>query len=439
MWSNLTRLLVVVLTFFMPISVTFASCSELPSAKFPKLPYTDTILPTSATEDLHILETTLRSNHPSLFDYQSKAEFEMLTEELSQNVACAKTSADIFALASQMVASIGDAHTYVINPHELEIQAREPLFPLAIDIVNNQMFIDEKQVEEINDMTVASILKSLQRYLPSDANTTPYKNAFIQQDFATLFFTLLDRSSQFEIRFVDGQRMTLAAELRKTNKKSKEESHPSLKIMGSTATIKIPSWEDSSASSFNTPLAETAQNSFLGEFIFDAMSKVTIKDVNQLVVDMRGNKGGKSGPAALLLSFLISEPFKYYEEITVASDQFPTYEHVANKSLVDFYKSEKAQQLIEERGGQLFFKSELMPKIIPQPNVFVGDIVVMVDKFSLSVSTDVVANLIQHTNATVVGDEIGGSLTHYSAGNYLDLVLPNSKIRVNVPLQRLVY
>ena len=50
-----------------------------------------------------------------------------------------------------------------------------------------------------------------------------------------------------------------------------------------------------------------------------------------------------------------------------------------------------------------------------------------------------VAILKNHLDFIVTGEEIGGSLEHYCAGNYINLKLPHSAIEVNIPLQRLQY
>lgn len=161
--------------------------------------------------------------------------------------------------------------------------------------------------------------------------------------------------------------------------------------------------------------------------------------VDHLIIDLTNNTGGKSGPAAILLSYLIDQPFQYYSKIRISSNHFPTKEHISNKELVDFYESGDAKNLIDKIGDVFYFKDELLPKITPQPKQFSGTVELLVDKYSLSVSTDVIAILKNNREVTITGEEIGGSLEHYCAGNYINLMLPHSGIEVNIPLQRLEY
>ena len=136
---------------------------------------------------------------------------------------------------------------------------------------------------------------------------------------------------------------------------------------------------------------------------------------------------------------MIDEPFKYYNEIKIVSQSFPTKKYITNQTLVEFYESPDARNLIEEVNGAFFFKDILLAKIEPQKKQFTGTVEVLVDKYTLSVSTDVVAILKKNREVTITGDEIGGSLKHYCAGNYINLRLPHSSIDVNIPLQRLKY
>ena len=69
-----------------------------------------------------------------------------------------------------------------------------------------------------------------------------------------------------------------------------------------------------------------AEASTLGKFIKTSMEKAINAEAEHLIIDLTGNTGGKYGPAAILLSYLIDTPFKYYNEIRIASNWFPTKE-----------------------------------------------------------------------------------------------------------------
>ena len=395
--------------------------------------------PEQVKEDVDILVKTLNSNHPGLYDYQSKEDFEKFLKVLDNEIASAKSIFDEYRIVSRVVAMVGDAHTYTIYPNDGKILQDHLLFPVIPKVDNNEITIDGKKVQSINGKRANTILKELQVYLNSDGNTLPYKNAFIEMEFPLRYFLFIDDADAFKVIFENGESIDLKGRSYYNEGLRPKQASPTFQIKENRAILKIPSWEDNTAGSFNNDLSEMANTSVLGKFMKSSLEEAIENEVEQLVVDLRGNKGGKSGPAAILLSYLIATPFKYYDQIKVAGQYFPTKEFITNQELVAFYESDTAQNMIQETAGELFFKKSLLPKIQPNANQFKGTLEILVDKYTLSVSTDVAAILKNHLDFIVTGEEIGGSLEHYCAGNYINLKLPHSAIEVNIPLQRLQY
>lgn len=401
--------------------------------------YNRTLTREEKDEDLDILMTTLKTNHPGIYDYRTQKEIDSLFKVYREEAYLENDLLSFYEIVSKVVAAVGDAHTYPMNPIDLQILKEELLFPIKPKIDDNKIYINGKRLESINGHTEREILLNLQAVSNSDGNTLPYKNAFIEMEFPLRYFVSVDKSSVFRVKLKGEKLRTLKGKSYFEEGLKSPAEDPSLQIEKKSAILKIPSWEDDTAASFNNDLREMEQKSTLGRFIDQSMISIDSLAITSLTIDLRGNTGGKSGPAAVLLRHLIDFPFKYYREIRLSSATFPTKSYVTNDQLIAFYESEKAQDLIDVRNGAYYFKDILLPYIQPAESVYKGRLELLVDKYTLSVSTDVVAILSQHTEVNVKGSEIGGSLKHYSAGNYLNLRLPNSTIEVNVPLQRLQY
>ncbi|GAA0732213.1 hypothetical protein GCM10009430_45190 [Aquimarina litoralis] len=415
------------------------SCATCGMKLLQKGSYNKKLSKEEIVEDLNILTSTLKNNHPGIYDYQSEKDYEKTNSNLIESIESDSNVLEAYKIFSQNISVVGDAHTYVMHPYYDNILQEELLFPVIPEINNNEIWINGKRIKSMNGNSEDEILKQLQKYSNSDANKLSYKNAFIEMEFPLRFFTFMDKSSVFNIIFIDGETKNIRGKSFFNKGLRPKKSSPSLLFNNDTAVIKIPSWEDESASSFNNDLAKMSKNSKLGKFLSDAMKNVIHRNVNNLVIDLTGNKGGKSGPAAILLSYLINKPFKYYSEIKIASDKFPTKQYISNKELVNFYESDDSKKLINKVNEEYFFKENLLPEIQPNAEYYSGNIELLVDKYTLSVSTDVVSILQNNREIKITGKEIGGSLYHYCAGNYINLILPNSKMEVNIPLQRLKY
>jgi len=391
------------------------------------------------SQDVDILLTTLKSNHPGVFDYISEVELDSLTQEFKLEYSTDQSVFSEYKIVSKIIAAIGDAHTYAMNPCDQNILKEEFLFPIIPTIDNNEITINNQPLQSINGHPHTEILKILQSFSNSDNNTIPYKNAFIEMEFPLRYFTFLDTSSSFELKMQNGESERIEGRSYFGEGFRPRHNEPTFTINGTKAVLKIPSWEDEMASSFNNDLNEMAETTKLGQFMKVSMEKANSLSIEHLIIDLTGNLGGRSGPAAILLTYLINSPFKYYSEIKIASYTFPTKEFITNKDLVDFYESNEAKSLIYKKDGEFYFNDEILSLIQPNPNQFKGTVEVLVDKYSLSVSTDVVAILKRNRDVQITGEEIGGSLEHYCAGNFINLKLPNSGIEVNLPLQRLKY
>ncbi len=414
-------------------------CSTCKMELVEKGTYNKTLTKDQITEDFTVLITTLKNNHPGIYDYQSENDFNQTITSLKAQIPSAKNVLDEYKIMSKLISSVSDAHTYVMNPYYQNILQEELLFPIIPKVDNNKILIDGERLKSINGYQEEEILNRLQAFSNSDGNTIPYKNAFIEMEFPIKYFTFIDNSQTFEVVLANGKTRTLEGKSFFKSGLRNKQSRPSFSVNGNNAILKIPSWEDETATSFNRNLDEMAKNSTLGKFIKKSLETTIKAQTKHLIIDLRGNKGGKSGPAAILLRYLINKPFAYYNQIKVSSDSFPTKKHITNKELVAFYESEDSKKLITKVEGSYFFKKELLPTILPQLDSFSGSVEILVDKYSLSVSTDVVAILKKNREVKITGDEIGGSLEHYCAGNYINLKLPNSGIEVNIPLQRLAY
>jgi len=423
------------LAICLSVFIIFWGCTQ---TKVEKLAYDKSLTANQIAQDIDVLITTLKTNHPGVYDYHSPAAFDALMAAYQNEGQAAQSVLDEYKIVSKIIAAVSDAHTYALNPYYQNILKEELLFPLKTTINNNTITINGKRLEAINGHGADDILKHLQTFANSDANTLPYKNAFIELEFPIKYFTFFDASAAFEVKLQDEAPVTVTGKAYPEGLRPGPAA-PSFSIDSGTATLKIPSWEDEMASSFNQNLQAMAEQAELGRFIKTSVQKAIDAGAGHLVVDLRGNKGGKSGPAAILLSYLISEPFAYYSEISVASASFPTKAHITNQELVQLYESASTQGLVTERNGAYYFKDQFVPPIAPNPNQFKGTVEVLVDKYSLSVSTDVVAVLKKNRAVTITGAELGGSLEHYCAGSYINLKLPNSGIEVNIPLQRLKY
>jgi len=153
------------------------------------------------------------------------------------------------------------------------------------------------------------------------------------------------------------------------------------------------------------------------------------RGVTSLVLDLRGNGGGVDEYGALLVSYFVSAPFRYFDHIRVPSiapsfATWPqrTFEAMRTGTVPD---STGGFRLTRERHGGV---AEQPPAGTP----FAGKVAVLVDGATFSTAADVAAQLRSMGRATFVGEETAGGYEGNTSGLNALIVMPNSRLRLRI-------
>lgn len=133
---------------------------------------------------------------------------------------------------------------------------------------------------------------------------------------------------------------------------------------------------------------------------------------------------------SLLYSYLVSEPFRYYEKLRIpnkkhsfkAYAQFPKFYGL----LKLFIKKDKNGE------GYLWTKSKNLKLQKPQP--FAGEVYVLINGFSFSVTLEFAAVAKASGQAKFIGHETGGTFSGNNSGTFVIVTLPNSRLTMGIPM-----
>jgi len=149
-------------------------------------------------------------------------------------------------------------------------------------------------------------------------------------------------------------------------------------------------------------------------FLEESFEDLKQKQVENLILDLRGNGGGSDNYGALLVSYLAQGSFGYFDNIQV-TPQYP-----GSSEFV---------------GGSYYMTShEGLSEWEPQENAFAGNTYVLIDGLSFSTCADVATVLHYRKWSTLLGEETGGGYDGNTSGHTKTITLPNSEIIVNIPM-----
>jgi C-terminal processing protease CtpA/Prc len=168
--------------------------------------------------------------------------------------------------------------------------------------------------------------------------------------------------------------------------------------------------------------------------LYDSVFKeLNVKHTESLILDLRNNEGG-DGTGEKLLTYLLTKPYKHFESAEV---KFVGYAPVA-----DYLENGKdpffADSLVYRTNtGMYSLKNKYMPLLDeqqPDINHYKGKLYVLINGASGSMATVVASFLKGNGRGIFIGEESGGTMEGNTSHQSARLVLPNSKIRIAIPL-----
>jgi C-terminal processing protease CtpA/Prc len=212
------------------------------------------------------------------------------------------------------------------------------------------------------------------------------------------------------------------------DKKYPGKESPSLEIIDSlkTAVLTFNTFEDSSWLTFLEPSFKTIRD----------------KKIQNLIIDVRQNRGGSDLYGSNLYAYLALAPYEYYNHIEIRLDSLndPILKygfldtaglqgHVGKNYLK---KMPNGNYLVDKKQNAILDDAPLTPA----ENSFKGKVFILTSYKTSSGGSEFcgIAHFLKR--AVFIGQETGGGYCGNSSGKLFILSLPNTKIRALVPLMR---
>jgi C-terminal processing protease CtpA/Prc len=189
----------------------------------------------------------------------------------------------------------------------------------------------------------------------------------------------------------------------------------------------------------NTAIIElnTFSKGKLRGFFRRSFKKIRQNKIKNIVLDLRSNGGGKIASSTLLTKYLTRKPFKIADSsFAVAKSLGPYTKYIKGKGLNNlglFFLTKKRADGNYHFG--MWERKYFQPKT---KNHFGGDLYVLTNGPTFSAAALVCNDLKGQPGITLLGEETGGGWYGNSGIMIPDITLPNTKMRVRLPLFRLV-
>jgi len=401
------------LTLLLAVILLFASSAVSMAQDEPELH--KKIAPQLLQQDFTRLRDTLQKIHAGLYRYKSKEEIDRLFDS---KFALLKDSLDemaYFHIMRSLVSGIEDGHTACFLSGETENQLfkSHTLFPIQPLFICERAYVacDTKEFQAgteiltINQKSIKEIRRALFEFIPSDGANETGKQVELNKFFFGHYAIALGECPSFTVDYKmpsgkTGRRILAAVPINEIQCRpvnTNVEKYLQLTYMpGSVAVLTISSF-------LNDYLEQNKEN--IKTFLEASFRTLKNKDINKLIIDLRDNKGGEDENGALLYAYLTDKPFRYYDSLKSTTK---VLEH-PNLGL---------QQ--------------------PKENNFTGKIIFLINGKSFSTTAEFCAIAKSNRRGVFIGEETGGGYYGNTSGDRATVILPNTKIRVNIPMNKYV-
>ena len=422
-----------------------------------------TLTSSELLKDFEVLKGVLLNYHPGLYRYQDSATIAKLFNDLEQQLKSDLSLREAYLIFSKFTASLKCGHTFC-SYYNQSGSTKDSLFnkkdkvPFTFFLFNKRMFIDKNisendelkpgsEVLEINNIPVANIIDTLVNYVKGDGNNNLKRlndlnlTGLGKFEAFDIFYPLLypPNDYPFSIKMKPFDQASIISI--KVNPVSRTERFSLIESKYG----KQPSTLDDlwSFKIVNNEVGYLKIGTFVTnkltidwkKFINSAFDELEEKNIQDLIIDVRGNEGGDDEVNLLLGKRLAKKQinfpaFKELLRYETVLEEFRPYLTTWDKS---FYN--RSGQLIKQENGFYTWRKDRNSSIIKQNNnAFQGNTYLLVDAANSSATFFLTAGLKQNSIATIVGSETGGNLRGTNGGQLFFLWLPNSKIEIDIPL-----
>ncbi len=416
-----------------------------------------TYRPEQMHADLEKFKTALINVHPGTYTHQSPEEFEEVFKNLKSETSEPMTGTAFYKIVLRLIASIHDGHTqaYAFGGLGSVINDQKRL-PFQVYVRNERIFIlrnmssleipEGSEIIAIDGKLSNEILQEILRHYSSDGKSSngmyhwlggPYRS------FHRLYPEIYGEQQSWDMVYRDyGTKEIVRAKVdaiskgayeKKEAKKypqQKQEEAFNFEVYEDYAYMKIDRFIKDG---FNDP-----ENTY-PDFYKDCFKEVSRRNIQNLIVDLRDNGGGKASNAAYLLQYFINKPIIPAREIsTLGDDQYFL------ESTGDTLNLDVSFRLVPIANGRFkVTRTEVLRDLMVYDPVkdypYTGNLIVLINGGTTSAAGIAAGLLKEHTKAILVGEETYGYAGISNGVRQISIVGDHTETAIYLPLLHAAY
>lgn len=408
-------------------------------------------------DDLALLKRALTERHPDLYAFVPKDTVEHRFLQLEASITDSMTIPQAYERMSAVVNNLGCGHTVLTMPTWYFRACRKEYkrLPFKFKYRNGELYITRSYLEDttlalgwrvlaVDGNKVEDLAARFMRNYSTDGfnQTLKYRQfeTGFRNDYSvfighpdTLSLDCIDNTG--EKRFIKVPTLTSDTINARFTKRYNLQDRPKEKLLemridsGNVAVMSI--------SSFHPGMLWKNRQSFK-RYVKKSFKKLDKNNVNDLIIDLRNNPGGYPIYGIYLYSWIADSSFRYFDRMELPTKKPITFLKYTDKNF--FFNSMFLLVSRSRETGECHYRWRRgMKTYHPRKRGFKGNVYVLINGNSFSNTSNFSALAHYQKRAEFIGEETGGRYDGCNGCLYVLVTLPNTEMRVNVPLVKNTY
>ena len=396
-------------------------------------PTAATVPPDKLLEDFRILRGALEEGHPGIYRYTRKTDLDQCFDQAEKALDRPMNVYEFYRIVAPAVANVKCGHTVVrVSP---ELHKGKPRLPLVVRLLDDKIYVLRdlsgggatlagQEIRAVNGVAADKIVQTMLASTPGDGDVQTARLRRSGSNFATGLIGLFGLESPYTVTLRDAKKgREHTVKLDGIDAAKLQESRPSESATltflddGKIANLKI------------NRFGGTANKKDLKAFFRDSFTEIDKKKSGVLILDLRDNGGGADELGKLLLSFLIDEPFQYYDDLVLNALDFSFGKYTGQNRALPANLMQR-----QPNGKYRMVKHPNWGTQQPSTPTFKGKVYILINGNSFSTTSEFLSHAHARKRATFIGEESGGGYYGNTSGPGALLTLPNTKLQAYVPL-----
>jgi hypothetical protein len=401
--------------------------------------------------DLEVLWGLLEEGHGGFDRYTPADALRRSFDAAAAGLTAPLTEFDFYVRLLPLVAGIKDGHTQLaLSGAAFAWLDAQPVFlPLGLRFIGGKTFIfrnlsedasvgEGAELLDIDGVPVAGVVEALAALLPSDAGIRTARLRRLESPAA--FGRLLalrfgpKRSHSIRFRPVAGGKageITVPGITTADVNRLLRERYPAtaarrptyeLSFRGQTAVLTIRQFGDD----------PDKTRPRYPDFLKETFRSLEVKKTPALVIDVRGNGGGRDEYGKLLFAHVMDRPFLYYWALETKKDDYDLFKYTSETGAG---REELAKSVRKNDRGTFDVVGHPNSGLQqPQEPRFAGRVAIVIDGGSFSATGETTSAFHYYKKAVFFGEECGSGYYGNTSGFMVTATLPHSRLLIRIPL-----